>query len=124
MLESLPIQIIIGTILGFLSGLGIGGGSLLIIWLVSVLHVDPIIARCINLMFFVPSALIACIIRRKNQQLDLKTPIWAILAGAITAFITSRLSMGMDISLLKKLFGGILILAGLKELLYRPRNAR
>ena len=70
MLESLPIILIVGTVLGFLSGLGIGGGSLLILWLTMVLHTDPLVSRSINLLFFIPSALVACAlrIRQGNHQ--------------------------------------------------------
>ena len=37
MLESLPVTLIVSTVLGFLSGLGIGGGSLLILCLTMVI---------------------------------------------------------------------------------------
>ena len=33
MLESLPFVLFISSALGFLAGLGVGGGSLLILWL-------------------------------------------------------------------------------------------
>ena len=49
MLESLPVIIIVGTVLGFLSGLGIGGGSLLIIWLTAGLPIG------INTPIFYPA---------------------------------------------------------------------
>lgn len=52
MLESFPVALLVSTLLGCLSGLGIGGGSLLILWLTLVLKVDPIVARQINLLFF------------------------------------------------------------------------
>ena len=123
-LESLPVVILIGTLLGFLSGLGIGGGSLLIIWLSTVLHRDPLIARCINLMFFIPSAVVACIIRRKKDQLNLKIALPGIISGCIFALLGYWISTRLDIGLLKKLFGAILIFAGVKELLYRPRKAK
>ena len=116
--------VIIGTALGFLSGLGIGGGSLLLIWLTAVLHTDPHTARSVNLMFFVPSALTACFIRSKNRQLNLKTPIPAIVSGCIFALVGSWISTKLETVLLKKLLGLILIYAGAKEILYRPRNAR
>ncbi len=48
----------VAAILGFLAGLGVGGGSLLIIWLTMVVQSDQQEARLINLMFFIPSALI------------------------------------------------------------------
>lgn len=124
MLESFPIVLIVGTVLGFLSGLGIGGGSLLILWLTVVLHTDPITARGINLLFFIPSALIACILRIRQQDLEIRPLLPAILAGCISAAVFSAISTQLDITLLKKLFGAVLLITGLRELIYRPRNAR
>lgn len=124
MLESLPVIVIVGTLLGFLSGLGIGGGSLLIIWLSTVLHKDPLIARCINLMFFIPCAAVACAIRSKKRQLDWKTALPGILSGCLFALVGWWLSTKLDTAILKKLFGVILLFTGAKELLYRPRKAR
>ena len=57
MLESFPVCIAVGTILGFLAGLGIGGGSLLILWLTMVLGMPQPEARFINLLFFLPAAI-------------------------------------------------------------------
>ena len=62
------ISLMVGTALGFLSGLGIGGGSLLILWLTVVLQTDPQISRSINLLFFIPSAIVVCIFRMKQQK--------------------------------------------------------
>lgn len=124
MLESFPVVLIIGTVLGFLSGLGIGGGSLLILWLTVVLHADPLTARCINLLFFIPSALIACTLRIRQKDLEIKPLLPAILAGCISAAVFSAISTQLDITLLKKLFGAVLLITGLRELFYRPRNAR
>lgn len=124
MLESLPFMILIGSMLGFLSGLGVGGGSLLILWLTLVLNMDHAVARSINLMFFIPSAIIASVFRWKQGKLDLKKILPAILCGCISAAVFSQISKQMDISLLKKLFGGLLLLTGLRELFYRPRKAR
>lgn len=124
MLESLPVIIVIGTLLGFLSGLGIGGGSLLIVWLTGILHMDALTAKSINLMFFVPSALIACIIRYKNGQLKLQIPLYGMVSGCIFAILGNWLSTQLDTAIIKKLFGIILIVTGSKELLYRERNER
>lgn len=124
MLESFPVITVIGTILGFLSGLGIGGGSLLIVWLTGILHMDALMARSINLMFFVPSALIACIIRYKKGQLKLRIPLYGIISGCFFAILGNWLSTQLNTVIIKKLFGIILIVAGSKELLYRERNAR
>lgn len=122
MLESWPVSLLVGTILGFLSGLGIGGGSLLILWLTVVLGVAHNTARGINLLFFLPSAAIACVFRRKQGAVDIKKLLPAILAGTVAAAAGSWISFNMDMQLLKKLFGGLLILTGLRELLYRQKT--
>lgn len=124
LLDQVPIMLLIGAALGFLSGLGVGGGSLLMLWLTLVLSMDHDAARSINLMFFIPSALIASFFRWKQGALHLKS-IWpGIIAGCTSAAIFSFLSRTIDLSLIKKLFGILLLLTGLRELFYRPRKAR
>ena len=124
MLESLPVMLIVGTLLGFLSGLGIGGGSLLILWLTMVLHMDPLTARSINLLFFLPSALVACALRIKQGNLKIKPLLPAMIAGCAAAAVFSWISTVLDVAILRKLFGIVLVAAGLRELFYRERKAR
>lgn len=122
MLESLPVMLIVGTVLGFLSGLGIGGGSLLILWLTMVLNIDPITARGINLLFFIPSALVACLFRVKQGALKLRPILPAVIAGCVAAALCSFLSTRLDVELLKKLFGIVLLAAGIRELFYKRKT--
>lgn len=122
MLESYPVCILIGTLLGILSGLGTGGGSLLILWLTLGLGMEQPQARAINLLFFIPSAVIACLFRWKQGRLDMKKVLPAIIAGSIASGLFTFLSRDMDTGLLQKLFGGLLLLTGVRELLYKPRK--
>ena len=124
MLNSFPIILIIGTVLGFLSGLGIGGGSLLIVWLTTVLEMDPQIARSINLQFFIPSTVVACLFRMKDRELHLKPLLPAIIAGCLSAAICSSLALKINAATLQKGFAILLLAAGTKELFYRDRKAR
>ena len=124
MLESMPVMLLTGTVLGFLTGLGIGGGSLLIIWLTMVLGMDPVAARSINLLFFLPAAIIACIFRARQGSLSIRKVLPAIIAGCVGAGAFSYFSTILDVEILKKAFGLVLLAAGLRELFYRPRNAR
>lgn len=118
------IPALIGTLLGFLSGLGTGGGSLLILWLTLVTDMAQQEARLINLMFFIPSALIACLFRLRQGTLPLRKVLPAIAAGCLAAWLASMLSETLPLEPLKKLFGGLLIFTGLRELFYRQRKAR
>jgi uncharacterized membrane protein YfcA len=122
MLESFSVSVLVGTILGVLSGLGTGGGSLLILWLTLMLGMDQETARSINLMFFIPSALVACLFRWKQGRLDIKKVLPAIIAGSIASGLFTFLSRGMDTAMLQKLFGGLLLLTGVRELMYKPKK--
>lgn len=122
MLNSLPVMLAVGCILGFLAGLGVGGGSLLILWLSLVLGLEHNAARAINLMFFIPSAIIASLFRWKQGALDIKKVLPAILGGCISAGCFSLLSKQTDIELLKKFFGVLLLFTGLRELFYKSRK--
>lgn len=122
MLDSFPIALAVATVLGFLAGLGVGGGSLLILWLTLILHIDQGQARIMNLMFFVPAAIISCLFRWKQGTLSLKKVLPAILAACIMAGVFSYISHHMDMNILKKLFGGLLLITGLREILYKPKT--
>lgn len=124
MLDQLPVMITVGTVLGFLSGIGVGGGSLLMLWLTLVLDLPHVVARNINLLFFIPSALIASFFRKKQGSLDIKRILPAVAAACLCAAVFSWISSWVDIHILKKLFGGLLLLTGIRELFYRPRKAK
>lgn len=120
MLKSLPFTMIVATMLGFLAGIGVGGGSLLILWLTFVLGMDHAQARLLNLLFFLPCAMIATLFRWKQGKLDLRSILPAIFCGAAAAAVGSILSIRIDLEVLKKLFGGLLIMTGIRELFYKP----
>ena len=123
-MDSFPIAVAVGTVLGFLAGLGIGGGSLLILWLTMVLDMPHSAARGINLLYFLPAAIICACFRCRQGMIPFRKILPAIITGCIAAAVFSYLSTLIDITALKKLFGGLLILTGLRELFYRPREFR
>lgn len=121
MLNSLPAALLVGTLLGFLAGLGVGGGSLLILWLTVVLDVQYPVARSINLLFFLPAALIASFFRCRQGGLSWKRLLPGIAGGCLSTLLFFRLGLVLDLQMLKKGFGLLLLLTGLRELFYRPR---
>lgn len=121
-LESFPVALIVSTALGFLAGIGVGGGSLLILWLTLVLEMAYPQARVLNLLFFLPSAVVASLFRWKQGSLQLKKVLPAILAGCAAAGICAWLSTRFDTSILKKFFGLLLLATGIRELMYKPKK--
>lgn len=114
----------VAIVLGFLAGLGVGGGSLLMLWLTSVVNMEYAVARTVNLLFFLPTALITTLFHKKQGSVDIRKVLPAIICACIAAAVFSYISRHMDTHLLKKLFGGVLIVIGLRELFYRPRNPK
>ena len=124
MLESIPVSITIGTILGFLTGLGTGGGSLLVLWLTLAVHMDATQARLINLMFFLPAAFIATLFHWQQGRIPFRKLLLPCLSGCAAAALFALVGQKMNTESLKKLFGVLLLCIGAKELFYRPRNPR
>ena len=122
MLEGVVPAFLVSSLLGLLSGLGIGGGSLLMLWLTTVLDWPTQEARRLNLLFFLPSAMIACYLRWKQGAVTLRKVLPAILTGCAAAAVFSFISTRMDLDTLKKLFGVLLLATGIRELCYRPKS--
>lgn len=124
MLDSIPVILFIGTVLGFLAGIGVGGGSLLILWLTLLVGMEHTEARLINLLFFLPSAVIASFFRWKQGTLNFRKVLPAILSGCVAAAFCSWFHTQINVELLKRLFGILLIATGIRELLYKPKNRK
>ena len=124
MLDSVFFTVAVGTALGFLSGLGIGGGSLLILWLTLVQNVPQETARVINLMFFLPAAAISVFFRFRRKKLRWTVIIPALAAGIAGALLLGMLAVKIDAQMLRVPFGILLLATGIREVLYRPKNRK
>lgn len=122
MVSSIPVSILVGTVLGFLTGLGTGGGSLLILWLTLVLGMEAPLARSINLMFFIPAAVASTIIRWRRGGIPWKKIWLPALSGCICAAVFALAGSVMDTKWLEGIFGVLLIFTGIRELCYRKQN--
>lgn len=103
------IEILIGVVSGIVGGLGMGGGTVLILFLSTFLDIEQHVAQSTNIIFFVPTAIAAIVVNLKNKNIDLKMTIPICLWGVLGAFIGACISMKMNVNLLKKCFGGFLI---------------
>lgn len=105
-----------GAVTGVLSGFGIGGGTLLLIYMTAFAGVDQHLAQGINLLYFLPTAATALPSHVKNGYIDKKAAKPAILAGLAGTAVAAWVATGLDVSLLRRFFGGYLIYIGTKEL--------
>jgi len=110
-----------GGATGILSAFGIGGGSLLLIYLTAFAGVSQHAAQGINLLYFLPAAAAALPAHQKNGLLEKSVILPAILAGLATAACTAFLSNSLDTGFLRKLFGLFLLYIGLRELFHKDK---
>lgn len=116
--------ILAGLLCGVLSGFGIGGGSLLMVWLTAVLSMDQRAAQGLNLLYFLPTAVCSLFFHVKNKQIVWKAVIPAAIAGCLTAIPGALLAGSIETSLLRRLFGGFLVLVGLSEVFLKGKKPK
>lgn len=105
-----------GLIAGFLSGIigamGLGGGAVLLIYLALFKDVGQLKAQGINLLFFIPIALVSVAIYAFKKQIKWKTVLLFSLSGLAGAAGGVWLSGIIGTEYIGKIFGGLLVVMG------------
>lgn len=117
------ILFLIGLVSGIISGMGIGGGTILIPALVIFANPDQQIAQSANLIFFIPTAVVALIVHIKNKRIDFSVAIPIVIFGLLGAYIGSRLAIRLPGNALKKYFGIFLLILGICEMMRKDRKS-
>ncbi|MGI6701086.1 MAG: TSUP family transporter [Christensenellales bacterium] len=102
--------VLAGAVGGLIGGMGMGGGTLLIPILTIFLDVEQHTAQWINLLAFVPMAVIALIIHCKNKLVIYKEILPLLLPAVATTILASFLAVSSPPRILKLMFGIFLIL--------------
>ena len=89
----------VGAATGVLSGFGVGGGTLLLVYMTAFAGVEQRLAQGINLLYFLPAGLMALPAHVKNGFVEKKVLLPAILSGLLTAALTSWAATALDVEL-------------------------
>ena len=93
-----------------------GGGTLLIPILTIFFKFKQQLAQGINLLAFLPCAIVSLIIHCKNKLVNFKIGVPIIITGVVASVFGSILAINIESEMLKKLFGGFLLVIGLMQL--------
>lgn len=107
---------------GIFASMGLGGGMVLIVYLTVFAGFSQLVAQGINLVFFIPIAIISLVLHTKNKLVEWKKAVPAVLWGTAAVIISAWLANRIEQSLLSKAFGIFLILMGLKELFFKSEK--
>lgn len=104
-----------GLISGVIGGMGMGGGTLLIPILTIFLSFAQKEAQAINLLAFIPMSIFALVIHIKNKLVDFRVGVPIIIVGVFFSVSGSLLANNLSNNILRKIFGGFLLLVGLNQ---------
>lgn len=120
------VLVVIGFGSGALAGmLGVGGGALMIPAMVILVHISNPVARGTSLLVIVPTAVAGTVanVRRRNARLDLAAVVG--VAGSASAYLASRLSVGLGERMSNLLFAALLVVVAMRMVMAsRPVAAR
>ncbi len=107
-----------GAVTGVLTGAGVGGGTLLVLYLTAVAGLGQGEAQGINLLYFLATAPPALYYHLKSKRVEVKPGLWAAAAGCAFALLGAFLSRLTGENILRRLFGCLWIFIGVKELFF------
>lgn len=114
----------IGFFSGIISGMGIGGGTILIPALLFLTGIDQHQAQGVNLIYFIPTAITALITHQKKGNLSWETAKPLALMGLAGAAAGAFLAVSLESEILKRIFGGFLFLMGLSEIFKKKKTGK
>ena len=106
---------IAGLISGIFGGMGMGGGTLLIPILTIFLGFAQKSAQAINLLVFIPMAIVSLIIHIKNKLVDFRVGIPVMLSGIIFSIGGSIITNLINNDIMRKIFGVFLLIVGIYQ---------
>lgn len=107
---------VVGMATGILSGCGVGGGTLLVLYLTWAVGMEQYQAGGINLMYFLTCAPPALISHTRKGLVEWQGVLWCVVAGIPAALVGAAVAGGLEMGLLRRLFGGLLLYVGVQEL--------
>ncbi len=116
--------IIYGFLSGVLSGMGVGGGMILIPALTLLEGVGQHAAQTVNLFYFIPTALAALAVHIKNKNVEIGPALKMAAAGLIFALAGAWAASAVSDDWLRRAFGGFICFFGLREIYHGFRDKK
>ncbi len=107
-----------------LSGLGIGSAGLFVLYLTLVAGFAQPEAQGLNLVFFLLSAGSALLVHIRERRIPYRLVVFLAACAIPGALLGSYLVRVLDATLIRRLFGGMLVVTGLPTLLRRGTHGR
>lgn len=98
-----------------MAAMGLGGGTVLLLYLSLATALPQPEAQAINLLLFIPAAALSLVIHQKNGLVSKQYLKSCLPGGILGGIIGSILGNHLDPRFLNKLFGVFLLVIGVRE---------
>ena len=110
------LEIIFGLIAGIFTGMGMGGGAILILLLSLFMNLEQHIAQATNLIFFIPTSIASILTNIKQKNIDFKVASYITIFGIMGTVIGSIISKNISSVNLKKCFAIFILFIAIHEI--------
>ena len=102
--------VLVGVVAGTAAGLlGVGGGIIMVPAMVVLWGIPPAVAKGTSLAVIVPTSIVGTWRNRHHGNADMPVAVTVGLAGVVSAFVASKISIGMSETMSNVLFALLLL---------------
>lgn len=116
------IDFIVSASVALLSGLGVGSGGLLVVFLTEYRNVGQLFAQGINLLFFIFSSGAATAVNLRKRKISYGSVLMMSIGGVIGAIVGAVSASFIDPAYLRIGFGLMLLIGGIPSFLRSGRE--
>ena len=116
------IDFLASVIIATLAGIGIGGGGLLVLYLLFVKGMEQVVSQGINLIFFIFAGIASLVYHRKRRRINVRLVLFLICFGVIGAVLGGYCASVMNPVIIRKIFGWLLIVSGISVLFKKKKK--
>lgn len=107
-----------------LSGLGVGSAGIFVLYLTAWAGLGQAEAQGVNLLFYLISGGASMLFHVRRREIPWRLVVCLVVCAIPGTLLGTYLVRMMDADLLRRLFGGMLVVTGLPVLLRRPRRRK
>ena len=111
------VDMIVTLVVAALSGMGIGSGGLMVLYLTLLRDSAQLEAQGLNLLFFLFAAASSMVVHLSRRHIRLGAVLLMIAGGLPAAYLGTRLAVALPEVWVRRIFGVFLVVVGLPGVL-------
>ena len=115
---------VLGFLAGILSGLAVGGGTLLVPALVFLTEINQHTAQGVSLLSFIPTSIVAVVTHHRQGNVRPKLAAYLAVGAVLGAVAGALIAVKIPAPYLRKIFGLFLMAMGIYEFCCKSKNIK